>query len=1183
MTNPQASPSLSARVRRALLLGSLATLTALIGCSGSGGGAPAPAPAPSVASVTPASVPVGSTAFTISIVGANFRPGATVSWNTTPLATTYVSATSLSATVPASLAATGILANITVTNPDGQSSLANTTAQQVAVDNPLPTLTTVSPSSLYAGTADTTFTLTGTNFMSSSVVMVGTTSLTTTFVSSTQLTAVVPAATLAPVGALSFSVSNPAPGGGSSQAISVTLRQPAAKLTSLSPASATVGSAPVTVTLTGAYFTPTSAVYIGNFTSAPTTYVSPTSIQFTIASSLLTNTGTLNINVRDPASQNIASNTLNLQVVNPVPVLNSISPATVTAGAPNFSLTLTGTNFVQSATVQINGTSVSSYLYPSATSATVTIPASAVTSVGNVNITITNPAPGGGTSAAQTLHVISADNRIRTINLPANDLGWDSTHNLIVASSGSSITNTPNVLVTIDPLQGSIVTTQPLPSSPAGISVTDDGSFVYVTLPSAGQVERFTLPSLTPDITFSLGNDANGKFYMSNFVAAAPGHPHTVAITRHSSTTTAYGADGGVVVYDDGVPRTNIAFPGAYPNYYDDITWGADATTLYATNSAISFADEAIFNVTANGVALQSDQASVLNTFAHHLAYEPKTGRLLDDGGLAVNAATGQQAGLFQFQPLIAAPYDAPFALDLSQRKAFFQTSSNVTGSTQTSISAFDLDHYSYLSSMVISGLGFGSAIVRWGSSGLAVAGSQIYLVDGSFVSLTGIASAVGGYSAPSPTLSSMSPVSVTAGSPDVQVTLNGHDFTQASVVTWNNQKLLVDSVSDTQLVVTIPAASLTNPVGSAITVTNGPGTGSSGALAFTVLPNLGASAQMSVLDISGQDLVWDQTHSLLYIAVPSSDPINPNTIVVVDPATTTLKQTIPVAQGPSSIAISDDAQYLYSGFFDQAIVQRYTLPSFGLDLTFASGGHAPSNLVGLHGTCTFAVGLKVAPGNPQTVAVAEGQQNIEPPACGGLDIYDNATPRPGYVPYYTAQDFGGLAWGADATTLYGQSQIFEPQTLSAASVSPSGVTLTGTLNTGNFGRHLHYLASTGLLYSDSGVITNPAGHAQVTKLASGGADFTVPDDVLKRIFVLTHTATGTGSGQGAVDYTLSIYDLNTYALLHSVTIPGVLGTPMQMARWGTSGMALVTSGSITSTSPGTLYLLQGSALSGTP
>lgn len=1108
-----------------------------------------------------------------------------MNWNGTALATTYTSSSALSAAVSANLTATGVIANITVTNPDSQASTGGATSQQVSVTNPAPTLSAVSPQSLYAGSPDTTFTFTGTNFNASSVVIAGTTALTTTFASATQVTAVVPAAILAPVGTLSLTVSNPAPGGGTSQSISVTLRQPPAKLAALSPSSATVGSSPVTVTLTGSYFTPTAVVYINNFLPAATTFVSSTLIQFTIPAQDLTYTSNLSITVRDPASQNSFSNALTFQVVNPVPVLNSISPGTVTAGAPNFTLTLSGNNFVSSATILINGTPAQPNSYPSATSASVVVPASAVSAVGPVTIAISNPAPGGGTSASKTLNVISANNRIRTVNLEAADLGWDAAHRLLIASTLSGSSENPNSIVAIDPLQGTVITAQALPSQPAGISVTADGSYVYVTLPSTGQIERLTLPSLTPDITFGLGNDAHGKPYTSASVVAAPGAPHTVAVSLHSGGTIPSDAIGGVAVYDDGVARSNIAVPTGFDNYYDTLVWGSDATTLYGTNSAISTADEDTFSVNSSGVTLLNDGRNVLGEFVKHLAFDTKNARLVDGYGNLVNAATGQYAGQLQVQNTITYE-ENPFAIDTTQRVAFYLNTQGFYPNNPpngTYIEAFSLDQFNYINSMLVEGLGGGSTIIRWGTSGLAINGpSQMYLIDGSFVAPSGISSNVGSYLAPSPTLTSVSPSAVTAGSPDVQVTLTGRDFTQASEVTWNNQTLLIDSVSDTQIVVTIPASWLTNPVASAIVVTNGPGSGNSGSLGFTVLPNLGSSTQIAAFDLSGQDLVWDSTRSLLYVAVPVSDPTYPNTITVIDPTKPGINQVVPVADEPSALSLSGDGQYLYSGFYGQAIVQRYTLPSFTLNLTIPTGAGFPANTVGTHGSCTFPVDVKVAPGNPQSIAVTQGNNNIEPKGCGGVAIYDNANPRPDTLTY-SSGDFTKLAWGADASTLFAQTDSeFQPQNLYSLAVSPAGVTFTSTLNSGiSLGNRVHFDTGTNLLYSDSGVITNPVGPAQVGKFSAGG--LVVTDSTLKRAFVLTSTGTS-NPGQGGSSYTLDIFDLNTQALLNSIVIPDVLGYPTRMARWGTNGLVFVTmSQSYTTGSAGVLYILQGSGISGLP
>jgi probable HAF family extracellular repeat protein len=71
--------------------------------------------------LTPSSATAGAAAFTLTVtgIGTNFVPGATVNWNGTALATTYVSATEVTASVPASLIAVAGTALVTVTTNEG--------------------------------------------------------------------------------------------------------------------------------------------------------------------------------------------------------------------------------------------------------------------------------------------------------------------------------------------------------------------------------------------------------------------------------------------------------------------------------------------------------------------------------------------------------------------------------------------------------------------------------------------------------------------------------------------------------------------------------------------------------------------------------------------------------------------------------------------------------------------------------------------------------------------------------------------------------------------------------------------------------------------------------------------------------------------------------------------------------
>ena len=68
-------------------------------------------------SLTPADISPGSGQFTLKVTGTNFLTGAAVKWNGTSLTTTFVSATTLTAMVPANLVTTVGTAQVLVANP----------------------------------------------------------------------------------------------------------------------------------------------------------------------------------------------------------------------------------------------------------------------------------------------------------------------------------------------------------------------------------------------------------------------------------------------------------------------------------------------------------------------------------------------------------------------------------------------------------------------------------------------------------------------------------------------------------------------------------------------------------------------------------------------------------------------------------------------------------------------------------------------------------------------------------------------------------------------------------------------------------------------------------------------------------------------------------------------------------
>lgn len=136
--------------------------------------------------------------------------------------------------------------------------------------NPIPTLTHIGPNARAAGSASFTLTITGTNFISASVVRWNGSNRNTTYASSTQLRATITKADVASPRVVYVTVFNPTPGGGTSNAqpFYVTLKTTAViawdAQTGLNPRATTGTRNGVTATATG-----TGTVSVAQFAGNP--------------------------------------------------------------------------------------------------------------------------------------------------------------------------------------------------------------------------------------------------------------------------------------------------------------------------------------------------------------------------------------------------------------------------------------------------------------------------------------------------------------------------------------------------------------------------------------------------------------------------------------------------------------------------------------------------------------------------------------------------------------------------------------------------------------------------------------------------------------------------------------------------------------------------------------------------
>jgi hypothetical protein len=336
---------------------------------------------PTVTSLSPSSATAGGAAFTLTVNGSNFVDNSVVRWNGSDRATTCLRGTQLIASITASdIASAGPVA-VTVFTPTPGGGASNSVTFIInPPDNPVPTLASLAPSSATAGGSGFTLTVNGTNFVSGSVVRWGGVDRTTSFGSSTQLTASITAADIATAGTVAVTVFNPTPGGGTSSSLSFAINNRAPSLTSLSPSSATAGGAAFTLTLNGTNFINGSVVR-WNGSDRTTTYVSSTQLTASIPASDIATGGTAQVTVFNPTPGGGSSSGVTFNILD-FSLSKNPSSATVTAGqTAEYTLTVAPLgSFNQSVSLSCTGA-------PSA--ATCSVTPSSVTPDGTNNATAT--------------------------------------------------------------------------------------------------------------------------------------------------------------------------------------------------------------------------------------------------------------------------------------------------------------------------------------------------------------------------------------------------------------------------------------------------------------------------------------------------------------------------------------------------------------------------------------------------------------------------------------------------------------------------------------------------------------------------------------------------------------------------------------------------------------------------
>ena len=294
-------------------------------------------------------------------------------------------------------------------------------------------------------------------------------------------------------------------------------------------------------------------------------------------------------------------------------------------------------------------------------------------------------------------------------------------------------------------------------------------------------------------------------------------------------------------------------------------------------------------------------------------------------------------------------------------------------------------------------------------------------------------------------------------------------------------------------------------------------------------------------VDLPANDLVVDPNTQTIYASVPSTVVGNGNKILPINPTTGALGTGVFVGSEPNKMAITDNGQLIYIALDGTGAVRTFDVATQTPGQQIPLGTFSNSPLLVRE--------LAVQPGSTATVAIQRStseQSNI------GIAIFDNLVQRANVA---NTNSTHSLAFNtSDTSKLYGLAF----QGLFRFSVSPAGVSNVSGQNVSGTGAAKF---SDGRLYSSNGRVFNPDTGDLLGTFTSLGFDttnaFVIDSNVNRAYFITAPFSTGF-----PVTATLRVFDTQTFVPLGTFDIPNIVGTPNEMVRWGSNGLAFSTNGS---------------------
>jgi hypothetical protein len=1108
----------------------------------------------------PQAIPWIGQSFTLTVNGANFlSSGASEIYigGQAQSETQYISSTQLRCTL--SIAQAGLY-SVSVVSSSGQAGCASPSSgtQTLEIDNPIPEVSTLSPPSVLAGSAGFTLGITGLGFYSGTVVQVNGSVRASTFISTTQLTVPITAADIASAGPVTIRVSNQAPGGGAFSATLQVITPPV--ITAVSPPSATAGLTAQPVTISGSAFASSDVVSAVSTTAGSQTLtpssITAASMAVSIPQAMMATGGTVTLTVTDKATT-LSSLPATFTVNNPLPVLTGLNPASLTAGTSSPSFTISGSGFVPTTVVEVNGSACGCAATINTTSQTIstTLTAAQVASVGPLTITVFNPTPVGGTSNSETLNIAptppAAPSALTATAISPVQINLAWTNNSTIQTA-----------VLVQRMTGS-------GGSYATIATIGATAKTYLDTSLTANTEYFYQVVATNGSNSPASNQFNATTY------SAPPSPlgslsAAVSTSNPSSQINLNWTDSNAD--ETGIKLERAAGTGAFaqievlcPNTtsFSDTTVAGGTVYTYRMRSYNSAGDSA-YSGTASAMTGTSMVDRAVEDELHHNRVGVLYAYLIDSGadmpwrnaaGLLIN--NGAEFNSFPFVSL--SPGSSPPAVPVGLAAWAANTSQiNVSwvpgDTTQT---GFTLQRSTTLTGTYSTIATLCAATVTYSDTGLTPGATYYYEISAFNANGDSANSSAASAETPTaPAISNISPSYVLVGTPAFNLTVNGSFFDSSSVVNLGGTARVTTFTSASQLSAALTTADLASPAQFAVTVVNPSPAPASNAVTFNVVanntptitslspPSATAGSGAFTLTVNGANYVSGSVVKVggsartttfagpgqLTAAITASDVASTGTLSITvanpSPGSTSSAASLPVNNPPPVITSITPLSGLLTGGTSTVI----TGTGFLAGATVSFGGTAATSVTVSSGTSIAAKTPAHAVGAVNVVVTNTDSQSST--LTNGFTFA--ACPSPTVNPSTIAAGTAGAAYTQQFTSTGGAGTI----TYTETGALPAGVTFTS-----------------------AGVLSG-------TPQKTGS-------------FAITVTATDSNGCTGSRAYTLVI---NCQTIIVSPpTVPvGVQYEPYQTQFTQTGAIGAVTF-STTSALPTGLTLSSAGLLSGTP